>query len=255
MAKKNNANVTSDTAIVKKEAPGALAAWEQEALAEAKGDAARFQAGTQRISFQGGNISVDGNKVKDNRLVVAVIEAAFGKAYYLGDFDPSTPQTPVCYAFHATDQNAMVPHTACPDKQSPQCSGCQHNKFGTAERGNGKRCKDEIRLMVVAPGEDYEGAEVRMATVPPGSLQNWAKYVQRLADMNATFRTVLTEIGIEPYKGAYKLTFNPQGKLTKEAFFALKARRDRSVEQAMQPYPVLEVEEKPKAKAKKLKGQ
>ena len=241
--------------IVKK-GPAALSVVEQEILAEAKADAALFQQGTARISLKGGVISVDGNKVRDNKLVVAIISAVFGKAYYTGEFDPEVPQTPVCYGFSAVKPDAIVPHDASPEKQAAACLGCKHNKFGTAERGGGKRCKDEIRLMVVAPtavdGNDVTG-EVRMLTIPPGSLANWGKYVARLADMGGTFRSVLTEVSIEPYKGAYKVAFNPAGKLSDEAYLALKARRETAQEQSMQPYPALEEDNRPRRASKQAR--
>jgi hypothetical protein len=173
----------------------------------------------------------------------------FGKAYYDNEYDPDVAQTPSCYGFSPVKAESIVPHEAAPGKQAPACAGCQHNKFGTAERGNGKRCKDEVRLMVVTPaGDDYAGAEVRMCSVPPGSLQNWGKYVSRLADMGGTYRSILTEISVVPYKGAYKLEFNPAGKVSEEAYLALKARRDSAIDQSMQPYPALEVEEAKPAK-------
>lgn len=233
----------------------ALSVVEQEIAAEAKADSAMFQQGTARISLKGGVIAIDGVKAKDNKLVVAIISAVFGKAYYEGEFDPEVAQTPSCYSFHPKDQHAMVPHDAAPDKQSENCKSCPHNKFGTAERGAGKRCKDEVRLMVVAPsGDDYAGSEVRMLTIPPGSLKNWGKYVAKLADMGGTFRSVLTEISLEPYKGAYTVCFNPAGKLDEDAYLALKARRESATEQSMQPYPVLEVDERPRRPAKRGKA-
>lgn len=239
----------ANKSIVKKQET-ALSVVEQEIAAEAKADSAMFQQGTARISLKGGVISVDGARAKDNKLVVAIISAVFGKAYYEGEFDPEVPQTPVCYGFSPTGANNIVPHAEAPQKQAPACLGCQHNKFGTAERGAGKRCKDEIRLMVVAPsGDDYTG-EVRMLTIPPGSLQNWGKYVGKLSDMGGSIRSVLTEISVEPYKGAYKVAFNPAGKLSDEAYLALKARRESATEQSMQPYPVLEVDERPRRPAK-----
>lgn len=238
--------------IVKANKSVALSVVEQEIAAEARADAARFQQGTARISLKGGVITIDGQKVKDNKLTVGIISAVFGKAHYEGEFDPEVPQTPNCYSFHPTDQHAMKPHDAAPEKQAEECKSCPHNKFGTAERGGGKRCKDEIRLMVVAPtGDDYGAAEVRMLSVPPGSLANWGKYVARLSDMGGTYRSVLTEIGIEPFKGAYKVTFNPAGKLDEDQYLALKARRETAIEQSMQPYPALEVDERPRRPAKR----
>jgi hypothetical protein len=237
-------------ALVKKEAPGklSLSAAEQEMAAEAKADAARFQQGVPRISFQGGVISIDKQKVKDNKLTVAIVEAVFGKAYYPGEFDPSTPQTPTCYAFHPTDQSAMSPHDAAPEKQAEKCLGCQWNRFGTADRGRGKRCKDEVRLMCTVGETDPESiaaGEFRMASIPPGSLKNWGNYLKKLRDSGTSVRGVMTEISLEAFQGAYKLDFKAVGKLEDASFFALKEKRESAVEEMMQPYPVLEVEAAP----------
>jgi hypothetical protein len=235
-----------------KQQPRALSLVEQEIAAEAKADVAMFQQGTARISHKGGVLTIDGVKVKDNKLTVAVISAAFGKAYYEGEFDPEVAQTPSCYGFHPTDPSQMKPHEAAPSPQHEGCKSCPHNKFGTAERGNGKRCKDEVRLMVVAPsGDDVTAAEVRMITVPPGSLKGWGQYVAKLADMGGTYRSVFTEISIEPFKGAYQLAFNPAGKLSEKQYLALKDRRESALSQSMQPYPVVEADERPRRPARR----
>lgn len=246
MAKRNEIVKAGSKALAQMEP------WEAEVLAEAKTDAAKYASGTPRIQHRGGVLQIDGQKVKDNRLTLAVIAEVKAKAYYEGDYVDGVAQTPVCYAFHPTDESQMVPHDAAPNKQSERCVGCPHNRFGTAERGRGKRCKDEVRLMTVVPSQDGSmEAEVRMITVPPGSLKGFGEYITKLRDMGATIRSVLTEIGVEAFKGAYKLTFHPQGKLTGDQYLALKERRESAVEQAMKPYPVLESEEERPARGKK----
>lgn len=234
----------ADEIEVKRPAP--MTVVEQEIAQEARDDAAMFQQGVARINHKSGHLTIDGAPVKDNKITVAIIASVFGKAYYPRAFSEGEAQTPTCYGFHPNDQSKIVPHPEAPDKQAPACLGCHWNKFGTSDRGKGKKCKDEIRLMVVAPtGQDFGAAEVRLITVPPGSLKNFGKYVNRLTDMGASIRSVLTEIGIQPYKGAYQLTFTPVSRLTEEQFLGLKARRDSAIEQAMQPYPVLGENEEP----------
>lgn len=240
-------------AIVKKQAPGALATWEQEAAAEAKADAAKFQQGLARIVHKNGQILIDGNKVKDNRLVVVMIEAVFSKAYYAGAYDPATPATPTCYAFDPNDTSNMAPHPAAPDKQSERCTGCPHNAFGTADVGRGKRCKDEVRILCAMPtGDSFEQAELRILSVPPSSLKNWGAYVSRLRDMGTSFRAVMTEVSIEEAKVAYKVAFNPMGRLTEPQYVSIKSLGETARERLMQAYPVLEIEE-PQPRRKRTK--
>lgn len=246
MAKKNV------TAIEKSEpTKTALAPWQQEALAEANADAAKFQQGTERISFKNGRPSIDGEFTPDGKLKVVIIEAIFGKAYYDKPYDPNTPVTPVCYAFSAEDNIHMAPHEAAPDKQNETCAGCQWNKFGTAlkpdgSKGKGKRCKDEVRIMCAVYNPDPKAmmkGEFRMASIPPGSLKNWGNYVTKLRNVGRAFKGVVTEIGTEPYGGAYALTFNMLSDLTEDQYRAFKGRSEAAKSDMMQPYPVLGEEE------------
>lgn len=259
---KSKSNVK--TALMKRAPAGTLAPWQKDLAEEAKADAAKFQQGVSRISFQGATITVDG-KDAGRTMQVMIAEAIFGKAYYEKAFKAGSGQTPACYAFHPDDSSNMVPHEACPGKQHDQCTGCPHNRFGTAvgsdgEKGNGKRCKDEVRIMCAVGETDEDSilaAEWRMATVPPGSLKNWGTYLKKLRDMGKSFRSVLTEIKVVPYQGAYKLEFTATSDLDESGYLAIKAKRESAQEEMMQPYPVLstdEEDEKPR-KRKKVKGQ
>jgi hypothetical protein len=253
------------TALSKLEKSGPLAAWEQEAAAEARADAAAFRQGIPRISFKGGRITVDGQLVKDNKLRVMIVDAVLEKAYFTSSYKDGEAATPVCYGFHPMAREEIKPHPAAPEKQHDQCAGCPHNVFGTAKNpdgspGKGKRCADRVRGILIAYSDDPEAlvkAEVRAFSIPPTSLGNWGQYVDKLASMGAGYRTVVTEIGIEPFKATFKVTFTAIGRLGEEGYAAVKARQPTAREQLMMPYPALSSEEKPatQPKKKKLKGQ
>lgn len=257
---KSKSNVK--TALAKRQPAGALAPWQQEMQDEAKQDAAKFQQGMPRISFQGATITVDG-KDCGREMVVMIAEAIFGKAYYTKPFSPKEAQTPVCYAFSADDQAQMVPHEACPEKQNDRCATCKWNRFGTAlkqdgSKGDGKRCKDEVRILCAVGETDADSilaAEWRMATIPPGSLRNWGNYVKKLRDMGKTFRGVLTTIKVVPFEGAYKVEFTATEDLMQEQYMAIKTKRESAREEMMQPYPVLTEKDTGPAPKKKIKGQ
>jgi hypothetical protein len=253
------------TALAKRDTGGlTVASWMQECAEEARNLAATFRQGVPRISFKGGIIRIDKEPVKDNKLQVLVIETAFDKAYYAGEYEEDEKQTPACYSFHPADKpmdeahGEMIPHDACPDKQNEKCQGCPHNRFGTAERGDGKRCKDGVRLLVVMPDKDPESiiaGQVRMATLPPGSLKNWGDYNGKLGDMGITYRHVVTEISTEPFKGAYKVTFKAISTIEKEQYEAVKARMANALSILTLPYPTLgNGEDKEQRKADKAKS-
>jgi hypothetical protein len=242
----------SKTQIVKKEAPAALAPlepWEMELAKEAKAEVAKEATGIPRISHKGGVLKIDGQAVAGNKLQVGIIDFVFAKAYYEGEFNDQVAQTPVCYAF-AREEAGMVPHTEAPKKQNATCAGCPHNAFGTAERGRGKRCKDERRLGVVVSVNDPDSvqeAEVRTISVPPGSLKNWAAYLRKIPDITPTgnVRAVLTEISTEPAGGAYALTFKPVAKLAGDTVKAIMAKKEQVGADLMLPYPNIEQPEQP----------
>ncbi len=252
MAKRTAIQKAGGTELAQKED------WEIEAAAEAREQAAQFQTGIARISHKSGIYRVDGQPVKDNRFVAAVLSVVKAKSYWASEYEPDVAATPSCYAFHPTTEAEMTPHAAAPDKQAERCPTCPHNAFGTAERGNGKRCKDEVRLMLVLPDQTGGvGAESRMLSVPAGSFKNWSAYLMKLRDMEQSIHSVLTEFGVVPAEKAYKLTFNFTSKLNGEQYTSLKSHREAAMNDSMQPYPVLAADERPRrgGTKKKIKGQ
>ena len=227
----------------------ALSPFQQELMDEASQDRAKETLGVPRVTHKGGVLMVDGVKVKDNKIQVGIIDYAFVKSYYDGEYDPNVMQTPVCYAM-GKDEGVLKPHANAPDKQSTECSACDHNKFGTALKGRGKRCKDERRIMIIAEAGDptsIQKAEVRQISVPPGSLKGWGNYLNSLRDVtpSGNIRSVLTEISTQPGKvGAHELTFKAVGVLPDEAVGAILQRRQGVEGQLLAPFPNIEAEEK-----------
>jgi len=234
--------------------------WEVELARKAKEETANEASGVARLIHSAAGFESDGNKL-GTKIVVGIIDYGFSKAYYPEAYNPKKKQSPTCFAFatSAQGERGMTPHEVAPDKQCETCAACPHNMFGTAEKGNGKRCKDERRVMVIANTGDDEisGAEVRQLSIPPGSLKNWGAYLNGIADLTATgnVRCVLTEAGVEPRAGgAYSLTFRGAGKLGKEAVMAILARQAGVQGQMLAPFPVMKEEEAPApAKASRAK--
>lgn len=255
-----SAAVKKGVAMTKLPPPGELEIlepWEIELAKEAKADKAKEVLGTPRVNHKGGILTIDDVKVADNKLVVAAVDYAFVKEYYEGEYDPSSHETPACFAI-GKDEQVLVPHPTAPAKQSVTCAVCPHNVFGTALRGGGKRCKDTRRVMLVVSKDDPESiqrAEVRQISVPPGSLRNWGTYLKGLEEITPFgIRGVVTEISTQPgKKGAHELTFKANGKLTKEGLRALANRRASVQDGLLAAFPAIKKEERPAPNAKRTK--
>jgi hypothetical protein len=241
------------TALAVKGEAGKLAPMSAEMAAEAKEGLATFATSSPRISFKAGRVTIDKQPVKDNKLPVAVIDTVLVKAYYDKPYEEDSPSSPVCYAFHVNDPAQFTPHPQAPSPQSDKCVGCEHNKFGTALVGKGKACKDIIRVMGVIPSDDdFTGAESRTMDITGNSLKTWNDYVSKLKMIDRSPRTVVTEVSTEPFKAAFRQTFNHHDDLTQEQYASLKTRREQAKEQMMQPWPTMdEADEKPAPKASK----
>jgi hypothetical protein len=257
MAKKTEAiTKTQTTAALAK-----LEDWEIEAQEAARNERSKEVLGIPRVTHKGSILKIDGVKVKDNVLRHAVVDYIFTKAYYPGEYDPNgTPQTPVCYSY-GREEAGMTPHAESPDKQSETCAGCPHNKFGTAEKGRGKRCKDERKVVAIVElkkPSDVAKAEIRQYNVPPGSLKNWGNYLSSLNEVTPTgdVRSVLTELGTQASDtGAYTLTFRAIERLDKEFHKALLARKPSLQAQLFAPWPQITGDAEEQKPAKKIKGQ
>lgn len=255
------ASKKKEVALAKQSTSAALAKpmedWEIELAGQAKDEASKETLGMQRISHKNGILKIDGQPVKDNKLRCAIVDYSFSKAFYPGAYDPNVAATPTCYAF-GREEKGMVPHEQAPKKECADCASCEWNRFGTAERGRGKRCKDERRVMVIVEAQDPDSiaaAETRQINIPPGSLKNWGAYLNVIKEVtpSGNVRAVLTEISTEPSGGAYALTFKPVDRLAKEFVMAILAKKPGVEAALFAPYPNIEQEEKPAPRKGKAK--
>lgn len=229
--------------------------WELEMAAEAKEVSAKETSFAPRISFKGGHLKVGGEPVDGDSLDVIVVDAAFGKAYYEEAYDEDNPATPACYAF-AREEGDLKPHPQAPDPQSETCATCKHNKFGTADRGKGKACKDERRLMCVAgdtKAQDMQKSDAVMAIIPPTSLKNWGSYVKTLGAMGRTPWSVITRLTVEPLKSYFQVLFEPVSKLDGITYGAVKQKQPVVEGMMFAPYPTIEESEEAAKPAKPKK--
>lgn len=177
--------VTQKNALVRWDAAMADAAKKQKATLKV------LAAGTPKIRFSGGSISIDDAVVGKEMEVIILSEVAVNE-FYAEDYNPNNPMTPHCFAFSDPDseedpQAYMTPHADSEEPQAETCRKCAQNVFGSAARGNGKACKNIRKLAIVLPeamtdADAMRTAEIRTANVPVTSVKNLAKYAQTIID-------------------------------------------------------------------------
>lgn len=178
--------------------------------------------GGQFFGTRGGQLTLNGAPILNNEMCVIVVDWLFAKTFYEDDYDPDNLATPVCYAFGRAPtvssfnvgQTEMIAHDKSTAVQCDKgCGSCEWNEFGSADRGQGKACKDAFRLAVIAAGtpdrsgewnipdevEFFEAQKLHFLNVPPTSIKGWKAYVDQVDGVfNRPPFGVFTQIKLVP---------------------------------------------------------
>jgi hypothetical protein len=250
---------TAPKAAAKKKPGTAVVAWD-EALAARAAMAKKAEASVSTgsfISFKSGVMSYQGNPVPGNSLQIIVLSSIMENNFFEGSYDSNTPQSPVCYAF-GHDEEEMAPHEAVEEPQCETCAGCPHNEWGSADKGNGKACKNVRRLAVITAdtldggAETLHDAEVAYVKLPVTSVKGWAGFVNQLAATNKPPLAFVAEMSVVPdAKTQFKVTFKAIEEIDDgELIGALLEKADLVDTQIAFPYQKVEVAAKPQRAAK-----
>lgn len=245
----------------------AVVKWDEELAkyAEAAATAEAKTGGGQFFGTKGGILTWADAPVPNNEMAVVVIDTVFENVYYEGEYDPDTPQAPTCFAF-SHDEDMLSPHKVVVEagqKQNDKCEGCEHNEFGTANRGRGKACRNTRRLAMIPAGQfdrsgafdmfedvsHYETAAVGYMKLPVTSVKGYANFVKQVAaGLKRPPFGIVTKVKVLPDpKNQFKVTFEPVEKLPDELIGAIMQRREEVVPTIDFPYS-LEVEDTKPAK-------
>lgn len=190
--------------------------WEQ----KMKEDARRYKSAADNVaigqfmSIRGGILAFQGTPVPGNKLRCVVLEAILENTYYKAEFDQDNPSSPVCFAFgRAGEEEQMAPHEKSPEPQHEDCASCEWNKFGTAEKGRGKACKNGWRMAIMHADSldgDLKDAQIAFLKIPPTSIPSWAGYLKQIATQlgERPVYSLITEIAVvgDP-RSQFKVTF------------------------------------------------
>jgi hypothetical protein len=207
------------------------------------------------LSTRAGTLALGEQAMPGNQVCVVILDWVRENTLYTERYNPDSPQPPICYSFARgpAEEEAMGPHTsmqADPNYFVPQsdiCKTCQHNQWGSADKGRGKACQNRRRLTMLPAGmfmprrgsrdfdlevftdpKHFETADTAFMKLPVTSVDNWGKYVHQVGE--ATNRSpdgVITRVFTEPHpKYQYTVNFEFLEKVPDELVQAVIRRAD-----------------------------
>lgn len=244
--------------VAKKTTGKALAAFEEQMAAKAvQGLEREPQTLSTKISYTEGEFVMGGEIIGDEMEVV-IFDDLFVNEYYDGPYDPKHPDSPVCFAID-DDESDMVPHDNSVDKQSQNCQDCEWNVFGSAEKGDGKACKNTRRIGVVSLDSVRSGgkpadAEIGLISVAPTSIKYFSSYRKKMGKTyHRPIDAVATLLTLEKgHIGTYHI-LKPDiiEPLTPEEYTYVEAVRKFNHDDVRAPYPPHDEKEVSTPRAKK----
>ena len=154
---------------------------------------------SNKISTSGKEFTLpDGQTGKD--LDCIILDFAWFMVNYPGVYNANDPKQPNCFAVGRDnpDSGLLIPHESSADRQHSYCKECPKNQWGSAATGRGKACKNQRRLVLLAPDAD-EGSEPMTLYVSPGGLKFFDAYVSRLSNEHKLLPVqVITRISFDP---------------------------------------------------------
>jgi hypothetical protein len=208
-------------------------------------------AGGNQIGTGGGVLTYKGAEIPGNKMNVVVLDHIICYADYEGEYDPKNPQAPRCFAF-GRDEKTLVPHEKSAEKQNDDCKSCPMNEWASADRGEGKHCKNSRRLALIPQGdlENIGDAEVAFISVPVTSVKAWAGYVRQTAEvLKRPPLGVITEISLKPQKeGGFKMEFKLIESVEDSDIGALLEKSKAIQKDLFAPFVQIERAEKPAAR-------
>ena len=84
------------------------------------------------------------------------------------------------------------------------CAECDFNKFGSAEDGNGKACKQKRRVYILRAGE----ALPILLSIPTGSLADFSKYISRVLSKGLKSNSVVTKFALKKAQNAGGISYS-----------------------------------------------
>lgn len=238
----------------------ALAKWDEELARQAE-VAAGMEAnsgGGEFFGLKSGVLTWQGNPVPGNQMAVVIVDHILETVYYDGEYDPTTPQSPVCFAF-GRDEATMTWHeNSLPEYAGKLCRESDICQWGSADKGRGKAARETRRLAMIPAGtfdasgkfkmiddeEHYESAKVGFMKLPVTSVTGYASFVKQVAGaLRRPPHGIITKVSVVPdAKSQFKVLFEPIVNVPDEFMAAVMKRNEDTKAVIDFPYTPMEEE-------------
>lgn len=218
----------------------------------------QIAVGSKFISFKGGQVIIDGKAMPNSKIDVIPIAFLGERAYYPGDFDPEDKQSPKCYAYYEGSSAEAKPHPEAEEPQSASCASCEWNKWGSADKGRGKKCRERLRVAVLpaGPANDVTKEEVWHCRIPITSVPQFKTYANELLMFpGKSLHSAIATVTVVPdAKSFFKINWAPKAAVKEKDLPAVTAKAIAAQRAIAFPYPKFEEEQQAAPKGLKKKA-
>jgi len=192
---------------------------------------------SNKITTKGKKFALPSGQTSTGPLKVVILDWRWVMANYPGVYNPTDPKDPDCFAvgINKPESGMLIPHESIENPHGANCADCKFNQWGSDPNGRGKKCKNQLRLLVMAPDAD-DDTEPLTIYVSPTALKNFFAYATELASVHGLdMIQVITNIGFDVNVDYPKLTFekgDPHANLNE--MWALKQRFQAVVERPIE---------------------
>ena len=193
--------------------PGSWREYAKQAIVERKAEQAKLSpSGGNFISFRGGVTSVGGVKMP-NPFRVILLATSWQRTYYGKPFNPDASATPDCFSF-----DKQAPHEKSPEPQNDWCHTCHFNEFGSGTNGQGKGCKEGMRIAIIAADQIKSAEALAAAPIVTGSVsflnsQTLRNFLGAVFDEEEPWQSITLLFNEPDAKSQYALSFEQETEL------------------------------------------
>jgi len=220
--------------------------------------------GRRAISTRSGTFTIEDVDI-GTELEGVIIAYTLENAFYNDGYDPDNPSIPVCFAFgpEGMKEQDMAPKPEdVEDLQNDDCKTCWANEWASGDKGRGKACKNQAKLLIIRDTEleDVASADPYVVNVSVTSRGNLKGYVKSLDEkLHRHPIGVVTRLTLKPHKKhQFEMHFLMVGEIEGDVIGELLELREQVSGDLTRPYQRIEEDgsgdDKPTSRKKKPAG-
>lgn len=163
---------------------------------------------SNRISTKGKLFTMPGGRSDPGPMLAIVLDFIALNQYWSTPYNANTRVPADCQAINRVIKELSPDPALSPKLQHANCKDCPRNQWNTGPNGKGKACKNERKLLLVAP-DFNEKSEPMTLIVSPTGTKHWDKYLRDLASDHGVLPVqVITQIRFDPNQSYPTLLFD-----------------------------------------------